>query len=224
MISRVIAGLSGLAVVIGLMAYGLVAHRYTITDDRSDASYLFACAWIIGILAVSCAMNRAWLLTGFMIIAGAGFTWWFARYSGLSPTWAYLLQHAGVHAALAIVFALSLRRQADPVISRLARIVHGTLTPERARYTRGVTIAWSIFFAVMALTSVTLFASGHMLWWSWLVNILALPLTALMFIAEYLVRLRYLSQLDHVGLSAGIQAWRQHGGDPTQTESVSRHR
>lgn len=207
MIIRVAGWLVALAVVSGLVAYGLIAHHFSIVDDRSSGSYLFASLSVIGVLAITAALRRSWKLLVLIALGGAAFGLWFAHQSALSPTWLYLIQHAGAHGALAILFGTSLRPGALPVISRLAKMIHGQLSAERIRYTRQVTAAWTLFFATNAILSVALFASGQMVWWSWLVNVLALPLIALMFVIEYAVRLRLLRGIEHAGLSAGIVAW-----------------
>jgi uncharacterized membrane protein len=59
-------------------------------------------------------------------------------------------------------------------------------------YTRKVTIAWSIFFAIQLAISIGLFCAAPLVWWSFFVNILDIPLVAAMFAAEYAIRLRVL--------------------------------
>ncbi|NNU42808.1 hypothetical protein [Ramlibacter montanisoli] len=72
---------------------------------------------------------------------------------GIPARWLYLAQHAGVHLALAIGFGSTLRRGAEPLISALARRVHGSLSPAMERYTRQVTLAWTLYFVAMATAS-----------------------------------------------------------------------
>ena len=67
------------------------------------------------------------------------------------------LGHWSLYASLLATFALTLRRGHEPLITAMAYRLHGTLSDEMIRYTRGVTIAWSLFFAAQLLTSVSLF-------------------------------------------------------------------
>jgi uncharacterized membrane protein len=101
------------------------------------------------------------------------------------------LTHWSIYAALLSGFALTLRPGHEPLITAMARRMHG-LTPEMVGYTRKVTIAWSLFFAAQLATSVALFCFAPLTVWSFFVNILDIPLVALMFVAEYAVRLRVL--------------------------------
>jgi uncharacterized membrane protein len=80
-----------------------------------------------------------------------------------------------------------------PLITAMAHRLHGDISTELAAYTRKVTIAWSVFFAVQLALSVSLFCLAPLTFWSFFVNILDIPLVVLMFAAEYMVRLRCLS-------------------------------
>jgi len=102
------------------------------------------------------------------------------------------LSHWAIYSALFLTFALTLRKNHDPLICAMARRLHGPLTHELARYTRRVTIAWSGFFLAQLVTSILLFTFAPLVVWSFFVNILDIPLVAAMFAAEYAVRLRVL--------------------------------
>jgi uncharacterized membrane protein len=102
------------------------------------------------------------------------------------------LTHWSIYTSLLAVFALTLRPGREPLITGMARRMHGGLDAELAAYTRKVTIAWSLFFASQLALSVALFCFAPLVVWSFFVNILDIPLVAAMFAAEYAVRLRYL--------------------------------
>ena len=67
-----------------------------------------------------------------------------------------------VNLALMALFGKTLLSGATPLVSRVASLWRGTLDPVVSRYTRRVTIAWTVFFALMALESIglALFAPG----------------------------------------------------------------
>ena len=75
---------------------------------------------------------------------------WLAwRDGGLAAGLLHLAPHLAVYAVLATVFALTLRRGREPLVTALVRRVHGHLTPGMAAYSRKVTVAWAICFAAI---------------------------------------------------------------------------
>jgi uncharacterized membrane protein len=117
----------------------------------------------------------------------------FAGLCKLGFVTASAVMHWSIYASLLASFALTLRPGHVPLITAMERRLHGDISAELAAYTRNVTLAWSVFFAVQLGLSVFLFCLAPLRWWSFFVNILDLPLVALVFAAEYMVRLRCLS-------------------------------
>ena len=112
----------------------------------------------------------------------------------LDPTRAAFagVPHAVVYVYLLWLFGRTLRRGAEPLITRLARQVRGSLSPAMEAYTRRLTLAWCTFFAGQLAASALLLALAPLEVWSFLINVLNLPLVALMFAGDYLYRvLRY---------------------------------
>ncbi len=89
---------------------------------------------------------------------------------------------------LASVFGATLRAGETPLIVRIAELDQGALAPKFARYLRGLTQAWAIFFVAMAGLSLVLMLHAPFEWWSLFVNVLTWPLIGVMFIAEWVVR------------------------------------
>lgn len=129
------------------------------------------------------------------------------------------LSHWAIYVTLFLTFALTLRKNHEPLICAMARRLHGPLTPELARYTRRVTIAWSCFFLAQLLTSILLFAFAPLVVWSFFVNILDIPLVAAMFAAEYAVRLRILRDPPRHSFAAIMSMIEQtrKPGEPAET-------
>src|SRR5215475_12621588 len=92
--------------------------------------------------------------------------------------------HWSIYASLLLAFGLTLRPGREPLITSMARRLHGEVEGELAAYTRGVTVAWTIFFAVQLILSITLFCFAPLVVWSFFVNILDIPLVIAMFTAE----------------------------------------
>ena len=63
---------------------------------------------------------------------------------------AYAAPHAAIYLALLALFGRTLRPGHEPLITRFARRVHGTLPPQLAAYTRRLTIAWCVFFGAQS--------------------------------------------------------------------------
>jgi uncharacterized membrane protein len=102
------------------------------------------------------------------------------------------LTHWGIYSSLLLTFALTLRPGHEPLITAMARKMHGDIADELVVYTRRVTIAWCCFFAMQLIISVTLFCAAPLVVWSSFVNVFDVPLVVSMFSAEYMVRLRCL--------------------------------
>ena len=116
----------------------------------------------------------------------------FAGLCKLGFVTASAVMHWAIYASLLTSFALTLRPGHVPLITAMARRLQDNVSDELAAYTRNVTLAWSVFFAVQLSLSVSLFCLAPLRWWSFFVNILDIPLVALMFATEYMVRLRCL--------------------------------
>jgi uncharacterized membrane protein len=109
--------------------------------------------------------------------------------------------HAAAYGLLLWWFGRTLRSGREPLVTRVARRVHGTLSVPIASYTRQVTIAWCAFFAAQIAVSAALFLFTSLETWSLFVNVLNLPLLVLMFAGEYLVRI--VRHPDHPRASIG---------------------
>ena len=123
----------------------------------------------------------------------------------------YLLQHGGVHLALAWGFAHTLRPGATPLITALAQRVHHRFTPELRDYTRWLTRQWARYFIAMVAVSATLYLLAPWSWWSLFANLLT-PLSAVaMFVGEHVMRYRWHPDFEHVTLRTAYLAYRATG-------------
>ncbi len=120
---------------------------------------------------------------------------------------AYGIPHGAIYLSLFWLFGQTLRHGKEPLVTRLARRVHGMLPPELAAYTRRVTYAWCVFFAAQLVISVLLFKFASLNIWSLFVNVLNLPLLALMFAGEYGYRVFRHRGFPHASLLDGIRAF-----------------
>ena len=184
------------------------------------------------------AANHAWtvaLLFGPLLLAVAGLGWQRRQWLTLAACVAlllvlvvvvfrggvadaqrlYVLQHGGIHLALAWSFALTLREGEKALITTLAEGLHQrlgqTFTPALATYTRGVTQLWVGFFLAMVVVSALLYGLAPWPWWSIYCTVIT-PLAALaLFVAEYLWRYQRHPEFPRVTMRAAFGAYRASG-------------
>ena len=95
--------------------------------------------------------------------------------------------HAILYAALLGVFAASMRPGRISLVTTVASRVNPHFHSGMKPYTRGVTVAWCVFFAAQLVASALLLAADPGLWRAFVTTLHA-PLVAVMAVGEYLVR------------------------------------
>lgn len=127
--------------------------------------------------------------------------------------WLYFVQHAGTMLLLAITFGSTLGLgHANALCSRVTRMMlpAGPADPTYMHYTWKVTLVWTAYFVASAVVSVVLFFFGPIAVWSYFANLLTPILVGLMFVVEYLVRVRALPDRAHFSIAQTIQAYRAY--------------
>lgn len=202
---RVLRGVGIAALVIG---YSLLAHY---TNQSADRAHLGA--WVALTPVFLITLLFAWrspqrgLMLGLLAVATGVLAWqWPAltQHVGL----VYWLQYMSMQLVLFIMFARTLFGGRKPLCTRFAETVHAPLSPQHVVYARQVTVAWSVFFAAMALVSTLLFFLTPLATWSIFANFMTWPLVALMFIAEYWVRKWLLPEMRHAHILDAVRAFR----------------
>lgn len=141
--------------------------------------------------------------------------WWAFSHGGrvgATALWAGALPQVFYYLGLLWLFGRSLRGSREALITRIARFVHGELSAEKEHYTRQVTVFWCVFFAGMAVTSVSILFFVSIDAWLFFANVLNLPILACAFLAEYAYRLVRYPQFAHESLTAPIRAYRRFRG------------
>ena len=197
------------ALVIG---YPLLAHY---TNESAHNPRLGAWVAIAPVVLIElvlawrspwCSSRRSILLGVCVLLCVALWAGWplLEQHIGL----VYWLQHAGIQIILLTTFGRTLIAGRQPLCTRFAEMVHASLTPRHEVYTRQVTLAWTLFFAAMALASTLLFFLAPLTTWSVFANFLTPLLVVLMFIAEYAVRRRVLPDMRHTHILDAVRAFR----------------
>lgn len=121
--------------------------------------------------------------------------------------WIYLIQHVACNSMLCWFFAQTLFGERTPIITTLARTIHPDMPQDVVRYTRTVTLAWAIFFALQVLVSLLIFYFASIETWSLFANILNWPMVILMFVVEYICRKRVNPNFKHATIKESVSAY-----------------
>lgn len=188
--------LRGLAIAVLLIGYALLVHHVNATGQVSALGATLALLPFFAI-ALSITLKKGLHLFGLALLLtitiAAIFLWPMIMRNTRYIFW---LQDIGLMTVLLTTFARTLQAGHKPLCVKFAEIIHqGELPLEHAIYARRVTIAWVMFFAMIIVISTVLFFFTSLTTWSIFVNFFTLPLVALMFVAEYLVRRRTLTNL-----------------------------
>jgi uncharacterized membrane protein len=195
------------AVLLFFIAYSLLSHYSNLNPQGHDLRTLLALApmltlglallwrWSGALIALLTAAAAAVLLRAFWPLFAQNFST------------VYLVQQVGFYSIMAFTFGRSLRSGSVPLCTQLADKVHGPLSALELRYTRSVTLAWTIFFLLNLAATFLLFEFAPLRVWSMFVNFCSLPLILLMFVAEYAVRRRVLPRVQRSGLIATLRIY-----------------
>jgi uncharacterized membrane protein len=199
------------ALLVVLSIAGAVLAHFAIVDRFSPAlgallSLVPAAALLLWLARRS---RHRWLVA---LVLGAGALAVWAEWPNLERHFpsVFFVEHVGINLMLAVVFGRTLAAGRVPLCARFAELLHGTLPPEVQAYTRRVTLAWTLFFALLALASAVLYLGGFLTAWSALATMASPLLVALMFVVEYAIRLRALPNWERVGILGGIRAFSRH--------------
>ena len=158
-------------------------------------------------------MPQRWLAAG-LALALLGLLVWAWPVLIHSIATLYFLEHTGVYTLLSALFARSLTGSGESLVTQMARRVHGgVLSEHQQRYTRQVTLAWSLFFAAMVLVSVVLFIWAPLRVWSAYATLLGGPLIGVMFVGEWLVRRWVMPNEVRATLKEMASAWQAQRSD-----------
>jgi len=195
------AGIAALAV-----GYVLLAHYTNIAGTETLGSLVALAPIVLG--ALSIAWNSSWRKTS-LFLFGLGCTAIAMMWSRLEPHYSliYWIEHAGTEFMLCVMFGRTLVAGREPMCTYFARLVQGSLTPALERYTRQITQAWVMFFALMTVVSTLLYWAAPLEVWSLFANFFTGPLIGLMFVGEYIVRRRVLPHMQHAHILDAVKVF-----------------
>jgi uncharacterized membrane protein len=200
----------GIVIAILCVAYPLLTYLGARSPQPNVAAAIVAFAPILAMLGWLTWQSPQRLALSLLAAVLAAVMWAQREFLLQHYDWAYLLQYAGTMGLLGFIFGRTLRPGFKPLVSRFAEVAHGGLSPRLARYTRGVTWAWTLFFAAMCLLSIALFLTMPLATWALLANGMSPLLVLTMFVAEYLVRLRAIPPHERTGPIEAVRAYARY--------------
>ncbi|MFO1350434.1 MAG: hypothetical protein U1F68_07075 [Gammaproteobacteria bacterium] len=188
---------------LGLIAAPVLAHFAVVHGHR--LGYALGCA-LLGLLALWPLRPRI------------GFWWWLVPLAvGLAFALTdrpelYYAPALIVYGVLMLGFARTLLPGRKPLITGLAERYHGgQLQPQALRYTRLVTLAWSLLFAVLLLEVVALAVFAPIALGSFFVNVLNYLIIIVFFLVEFWLRHYLVTDTEHASLLELLRFLRQAG-------------
>lgn len=171
-----------------LISYPFLVHFHVI--EHSVVPSL-----VVSILILFSITIRYWL-TAIILSISLGLSLWFL-YTGKIES-LYYLPPIIINYFIGTLFWNSLRRNKIPLIERYKTLLEGDLAREEKRYARQVTIAWSVVLMCLAVISALLFAFFSHYLWSLFTNFISYGILAMMFVIEYIVRIRRFPHKQHM--------------------------
>jgi uncharacterized membrane protein len=199
------------AVAAAAVAYVLGSHWLMTRAPASPWNAVIIVGPMLGAAAVVAWQRRHRVLAALAAVAVAGLVVQAWRGHDLPAGSLYVGQHVAIHLLLALVFGLTLQAGREPLVTALARRVHGSLTPAMASYSRKVTLAWTAYFVAMAALSLVLYAATPFDVWAAFANLVTPFAIVLMFIAEYLLRYRLHPEFERATLAQAVRAYADRG-------------
>lgn len=200
--------LRGLGIALLLIGYPVLAH-YTNASTHSPRLGALVAIAPVALIALLLAWHssRRIVMLGVLVLSCVALS---AAWPALENHFdrVYWLQNMAMNLILLMTFGRTLMAGRQALCTRFAEALYGPVSAPHEIYTRQVTLAWTLFFAGMAMVSALLFFLAPLALWSVFANFLTLPLVALMFIAEYAVRKRVLSDLPPMHILDALRAFR----------------
>lgn len=190
-----------------IVLYAVLMHHVNASGQSTALGAVLVILPFIGI-GITLALNVGSRLAGVLVLAGTiAVAWWQWALIKNHTGFIFWMQDVSLLMLLLLTFGRTLFAGSVPLCVQFAKMLHGELTHEHERYAYQVTVAWTLFFAVMIMISSLLFFLAPLAVWSIFVNFMTLPLVGLMFLAEFLVRRRVLSNLPPGHILDAVRAY-----------------
>jgi uncharacterized membrane protein len=200
-----------IALAAAAVAYVLVTHWLMTGAPASPWNAVIVVGPMLCAASVVAWQRRRFLLAALIAMVAAGLVFQAWRGHDIPSGWLYIGQHVAIHLLLALVFGLTLQAGREPLVTALARRVHGAMTPAMAAYSRKVTVAWTGYFVAMATLSLVLYAVAPFEVWATFANLVTPFAILFMFVGEYLLRYRLHPEFERATLAQAVRAYADRG-------------
>jgi uncharacterized membrane protein len=200
-----------IALGVAALAYVLGSQWMMTRAPASPWNAVVVVAPMLGLAALLAWQRRQRLIAAIAAIATAALVVQAWRGQGFPAASIYVGEHVAIHVLLAFVFGLTLQAGREPLVTALARRVHGRLTPAMERYSRKVTVAWTSYFVAMAALSLGLYALAPFPVWATFANLVTPLAIVVLFVGEYLLRYRLHPEFERATLAQAVRAYADRG-------------
>jgi uncharacterized membrane protein len=121
--------------------------------------------------------------------------------------WLVLVPNTLINGSLAWFFGRTLEQGNEPLVTKMALKIHGSLPDYMVRYTRQLTGVWTAFFVLQVVGSLALYWVVSFEAWSKFSNVYSLPSLIGMFVFEYAYRRLRFPNFEHVSILAGVKSF-----------------
>lgn len=204
----------GFSIAAAAIGYAVLAHLSNSRPGASALGVVLATGPLLLVPVILAWRSRYRLGALLLVVLAAALVYEYWRVLAQYFPWLYLLQQAGAYGLLGLAFGRSLAPARVPLCTEWATTLHGPLRPALARYTRAVTQAWTLFFALVTSALLALFAFAPLSVWSAFANFGTFPLVVAMFVGEYIVRRCLLPDVQQGGILDGARAFLDSRRDP----------
>lgn len=168
------------------IGYPILLHTFILKEEVEVWQMVFVFAPLLAVAAwmVFRMVGKMWWPLLALLFVGAVYYIATGNHGRIGLLAVNGVSHATLNLFLLWLFGRTLLTGREPLISQISRRINGELRAEVASYTRHVTVAWCVFFALQVVVSLLLYAFAPLAAWSLFINILNLPLLILMFVVE----------------------------------------
>ncbi len=189
-------------VALGALIIGFAALSHY-SSTTPEAKGLGAALSIGPVLLIAMVLVWRWTRPWIAVAIAACVGTFFYRYWGFferNYEIADLVEQCGAYALIGLSFARSLFAGRVPLVTQLAKELHGTLVPAEIVYTRRATLAWAAFYMVLAAAILILFFYVSQSTWSFFVNFATFGLIIAAVLVDFTIRRAVLPQRPGNGL------------------------
>ena len=173
--------------------------------------------WLAAMGFAASKLGR-WGFIAAMLLGIAGFALVFLGEAG-DTNRLYVFQHVAINGLLCGWFGASLRGPGLPLITQFAQRVH-PLKGHMLAYTTQLTRIWTVYFALVVVSSIAVYLTLPFSAWSLLANVLTPLSVTLLFVGEHLVRYRLHPEFERTRLIDAVRAFQ--GTSPIDNGTGSR--